>query len=247
MNFWFKKKKIVVDVFNYHEGVANLFPLERASKHKPDWLKDVSVKVSRPNNDPDAGSIRSCPGFLDYYSTSFMLPLWSDLQINSDTTGYKYSFAQEGNVLDPHSHELMGNQFMDFHHGKIISPWLLRENTGINWMFSAPTWNDPDLLGIVNVLPGVVNFKYQHSTNINMLFPKKKYKLNLFAGQDMMMLTPLTENEVVLKTHVVSTEEWGKIHQKSIYQFTFNGIYRKAKSIRQKRESDSKCPFGFGK
>lgn len=106
-------------------------------------------------------------------------------------------------------------------------------------MFTNMYWNHRPIENFV-IPPGIVNYKYQHTTHINMFLSlKEKKTFSLNAGDPMVYLLPLSEKEIVLKHHLVSMNEFNNYFRTKI---SFLNSYRKRANI---IKSKGKCPFGF--
>jgi hypothetical protein len=233
MNFWFKKKKIVLEAFTNEAGIAQHSPIERASKHFPDWWKKLPATLSDTNT-----TMKMCNGFTDLYGKSFVLPLWADCIFKIDETGYNWQWSHKnGNIGDDlanHPTEQYGDNFLNYQHIKILSPWVFRETSGVNFAWTEPVWN---LLGglekKIRILPGVVNYQKQHTTHINMFVDKTAGEFMLPWQTPMVYITPLTESTVEIKNIVLDDAEWKKMISITHYNPTFVNAYK----------SRSKCPF----
>ena len=90
-----------------------------------------------------------------------------------------------------------------------------------------PSWHqDSNLI----VPPGILEFKTQHSTHINIVSRKEEPNIEyrIKAGEPLAYLVPLTENTVKIKTHVVSQEEIRKMKN---FHHSFYNSYEITKRI----------------
>jgi hypothetical protein len=239
-DIFFKRKKIVVDAFTANVTAYDLFPIQKAVKFVPDWWK----KVPPSYYDDEQGnglairraSMKTCAGFLDLYKTGFILPLWSDLTIQSQGTEYQYQFADATSNVSFHSTEQIGPEFMKYMHVKLLSPWRIREKTGIQFLYSQPSWNEPQELMYHTTPPGIIEYKYQHTTNVNMFLTKGR-RFDWSAGRPMAHIIPLTEHDVDLKVHCVGPTELMRVMTGAGFPFFMNG-YMESKKILK-----NKCPY----
>lgn len=240
--FFIKRKKIVIDAFTYSSVAYNLFRIDKAIKFLPDWWKtlpnrtefegDVGIKFP-------ASTMKRCEGFISLYKSGFVIPLWTDLIIESFGNGeWAYEAADLKTDIRPHNPDEYGNAFDQLFHGKIISPWRLKEKSGVSFHWSEPSWNLYNVNYNIRILPGILNYKYQTATHINLFFPKQANKVNLSAGTPMVYFTALDDKEVEIKTHLVDDNEYKKIEALD-KKFTFIGGYKKKINFLNK----NKCPF----
>jgi hypothetical protein len=246
--FFNKRKKIVVDAFTYKAAVHDFFPIERATKFFPKWWTDLpkdyeSIQYNIPVR---YSTMKHCTGFIDLYKNSFILPMWSDLSIKTYEDGtYNYVYS-EGDPRPVVSHPKVeyGNAFDSYIHLKIESPWAIREKTGIQFYYGSPSWNQLDLLSKVHIVPGLLDFKYQDSTHVNMLVNRENSIIEFKHGQPMAQIVPLSEHDFEIKTHLLSKQEYFSMVEKNSYKMSFLNRFKRTKSL--VKQTEKKCPFGFG-
>ena len=246
--FIFKKRKITVDCFTSSKLVHDLFPIAPAKKHIPEWWKrlPVSYPVEVQNTLRNSAlTMKKCPGVIDLFTTGFILPLWTDLIVETTTEEDNLRLMWQFATQDPtwfintsDYQQFVGAFSGNFVQAKITVPWFVREKTGVKFALTEPTWsiNDPNS---ITIPPGVLDFKYQNNINVNFFVEKTNTRLHLEAGQPLAHLIPLSDNDVEIKTHEVSNEEYQKMYQYAQpFQFSLSHIKR-SKII------DSKCPFSW--
>lgn len=241
--FWFKRKKIIVDAFVTDEKYIKFSPIERASKHWPEWFK--STPNNYGNGEIKESTIKQCNGILDLYKNSFIIPLWTEFNINAQNGTLSAYPADKQTPVTPHPEE-QWKTYADpkqYKHIKINSPWLLKTKEPINWVVQKPFWNFK-LYEPFIIPEGILNFKYQSGTNINIFVNmEKNFETILKFNSPILQLIPLTEKEIEFKYHLVLEKEWAT---KLIPQIAFNLNYNKHKKLIDDQESKKKCPFGFG-
>ena len=251
MFFFFKKKKIVVDCFTADATVYNLWFPEPAVNYFPDWWKtlDPYTEIVTKVGLQKIGTIKKCNGFIDLYKTGFILPLWSELVIKTDNLGQIFhEFSDPTHTAETHPQtQYNTREFDKYIHLKLLSPWLFKEKTGVQFSWTEPIWNNISKLTEKHILPANVNYKYQHGTNVNILFPRRDKQIRLNAGDPLVHILPLTEHEIEIKTHLVTGEELHKLGWTS-QPSSFTNKYRvNKKRIDELEKRKGKCPFGFGK
>lgn len=231
MIFKFPKKKIVVDCFTSNYNAYTHYPISLSKNYYPTWWKNVQskyksteygIKLNRP-------TIKKCMGILDLYSNSLSIPLWSDLILETNDNQYRYIFADKQSSIVQHTNEQMGeNAYFGKLHLKFISPWAIKESQGIKFSFVQSSWNLIEDLNKFHILPGVLDFKYQNHTHINML-AETHTRCDLSAGTPLVIATPLSEKEIEIKCHLVDELELGKIVNTGPSTPWFNNTYKKQK------------------
>ena len=244
--FWQKKKEIVLNCYTSRADVYNYFPVVEAKKKIPSWFKKLAnpsfKNIDRQLSDPT--TLKQCVGFVEYFKKGFMLPMWSDLALEigaKNTLDYSWQYSDLKSEMSTHHPEQTNCQFDPklYQHLKLASPWYFSCEEDISFLAVEPGWQF-DLLGSIRVLSGIVDFKYQASTNINIfcLRQEKEEIILLKAGMPLYHFIPLTDRKIVLKTHLVSDEQFEKIGSK-VTPITFIRHYEERKKILK----NSGCPF----
>lgn len=206
-------KTIEVHCYMYSKYVVDTFNIKPMINHRPSWFKNIPKKLV--HNNIERPSFRNCSGYLEMYKQGFYVPLWTDLDIINKV---------DGMMCDEAYHQL-GSLDSDFglqslptlkdHHRniKIDSPWFVKCDHDIKFLLMGATWdyinnNSYDF----QILPGVIDFKYNHSPNVQMLLPipmgnQRESHIKLKAGEPIMYLFPLTEKKVKFISHTVTEME----------------------------------------
>lgn len=261
MFFFFKNKKITLDCFTVDPLVHKYASPRRSIDFIPDWWKDLPVEDKNRN-------MKSCKGFTSFFKNSFILPYWQSLYLTiSDINERKYEW-KNSKMPDPYDsqrpcienhnpQQYAGYLDGNYQHIKLLSPWVFKSTRKIKYMWSDPIWTrqDPNLY---TILPGTVDYTINTSTEVNLLFQYKSesYDIDIRPNTPLVMLTPLTEEKVDLKTHLVTEREFKALTPGDMYAGVYNqentfrnfNIYKvKKELIEEKEKMDaSKCPFGFG-
>jgi hypothetical protein len=244
--FFLRKSKIVLDSFTCHSSILELFPIAPAMEYLPDWWKRMPNQYGQKLDNGmvlPVSTIKRCQGFIDLYKTGFIIPLWSELLIGTNNRGewaYVNSDSDKLSIIQ-HEKEQFGNHFDDKLHIKILSPWLLKEKTGVRFYWTGCPWND--INNKIVAMPGIVEFKYQNSSNINMFLAKEDMQADIKAGTPIVHMIPLVDKEVEIRNHCVDTIEYDKMSAHTQTHISFLNNYNTRKKILDQKES--KCPFGF--
>jgi hypothetical protein len=240
MIFLFKKPKIVVDCMTVNNSAHEFFKIEKAIEFLPRWWKETPSRYDEKFY--KASTIKQCSGFIELYKQGFILPNWSDLAIEVKEGSYQWQFSDRVSEIEVHGKQ-QWETYADptqFGHIKLNSPWWLKTKSDIKFMFLSPTWNYP--MGTpLTFLNGTVNYKYQHSTNVNALISLRDDATFLVPhGQPLAHIVPITEKEVELRHHLISAEELAKIQPS---QFSFTNMYKERTKKLKAKESKPRCPF----
>jgi hypothetical protein len=214
--FWFKKKPIVVDCFVNDANVFNHFKPDKAVKFLPAWWKKIPKELIVEDNFFPYPTMKKCDGFINLYKQGIILPMWNDLALEvgpEGSTDFKWQFADFHSQLNFHAPE-QSNYFInpeDTLHVKILSPWKIKTSEDILWHCNDVFWNQINMFR--RVCPGVISFKYQHATHINLVIkrgPIKRVETIPFL-EPMLHLIPITERPVDLRHHLLTDEEFKRL------------------------------------
>ena len=244
--FWRKRKDIVLNCYTSRADVYNFFPIVETKKQIPKWFKELPVPTFQKIEDRTLAmaNLKLCPAFTDYFKSGISMPLWSDLFVNigkKNTLDYEWHYADKRSDIEYHAPEQTNNNFdpLLYQHFKVTSPWLFSCDEDISFLAIEPGWQF-DVLGSARILPGVVNFKYQPNTNINMFFVRENEGTELLfsAGMPIYHYFPLTDRKIAIKNHLVSDEGFNNLRAKGA-PFKFIREYE----ARKKRVKTMTCPF----
>jgi hypothetical protein len=225
---FFKKKHIVLDCFTSEAGLAEVFPIAPIINNMPSWWKSCPNTAPAINYLMELSTVKRCPGIKDLFKTALAVPAWNEyiLYKNSEH-GFSHLGPTQLAAGVEHQANQLGPFYEEYFHFKFISPWYFKEKTGIKWIMIGPSWHqDSNLI----VPPGILEFKTQHSTHINIVSRKEEANIEyrIKAGEPLAYLVPLTENTVKIKTHVVSQEEIRKMKN---FHHSFYNSYEITKRI----------------
>ena len=265
--FWFKKKKIVLDCFTTDPFAHEFTPIQPSVKYYPEWWTNLPPTIeTKTSNDwglNKQGTMKACRGFTELYKNSFVIPFWGNLEIDVKSKIEKQYFWRDNfsgseNTSLPHKTisqhpTVMFEGFLNnnYLHAKLNSPWFFKTNRYVQFAFVDPVWDKRELSDHT-VLPGVLDFKYQHATNINLMIECRSEERTflLEPGTPIAYIIPLSEEEIELRNHLISNDELIKLlPQQRIF---FPGLINAKKYSRSKKFIDKhdernkpKCPFGF--
>lgn len=240
--FMFKPSKLVIDCFTANSSAMEYFPIDHAINFIPDWWKNAPKEYMVRELFPTS-TMKRCPAIIETFKHGIMLPLWSDLAVAMrGSDNWEVKFASPLTRMEPHDSKQWDFYAdpKDFTHIKLMSPWAISTKSDVKWTFTKPMWNfdaDDDIF----IAPGVLDFKTQHSTNINLLLPLKAARSYILeAGQPMAHLVPMSDKEIVIRRHLISESEYlARFVNKFSHSFVKG--YLRANNMKKQ----SKCPFAF--
>jgi hypothetical protein len=236
MLFLFPKKKIVLDCFTSEKYAIEYAPINFAIKHIPEWWKDLPVS----RNNELVENMRNCVGMVEYYKRSIAMPMWSDLLIQTEgNKNYQWQFSDFKSIAKIHNESQMSNFLSNYGHLKIQSPWRFASEKSLNWVWSHPTYNYPFSSDIA-CLPGITDFYYQCSVNVNiMVLTENKKDILIKQGQPIALLTPMSDRKIKIVRHLVDEKEIKRIDSK-VASISFSSKY---KNIVKRKEQFKDCPY----
>jgi len=211
--FFIREKDIYLDCFTCIPHVYDYAKISHGRNYKPNWLKDTP----KLRND-EQQTIKNCTALLQFYEKGIVIPSWCELELTiGDKKDRYWSWESSSDTLSTdNSHD--SNQFEKFAKGrgnniKINSPWRFKTKKDIKFVWSQPTWSMRDTLFNFSILPGVLEFRKQHATHINLFIEHKDEQqfCKIPSLEPLAMLHPLTEKKIIIKNHLVSEKEMQRI------------------------------------
>jgi hypothetical protein len=249
--FLFRRNKVVVDCFTSNSAVFELSKIDYAHKYSPQgWKSLPAVIEAKANLDPESSvilpipTIKKCPGLSSLFTTGFILPSWTDMTIEVKANG-KFSVFDPGKAqrAEQHPEWLWWNGLYEgYTHIKFKSPWFIKEKSGINFLWHECDWHNTERISDFHVLSGIVDYRAQHQTNIN-VFMKKNSIVKIKVGDPLVHIVPLTDKEIELRHHLINDSDDEQIIKAP--RILWFGQHRAL--LQAKQNNESKCPFGFGK
>lgn len=234
------KKKIELDCYTHIPGLIEMQPLKKHAKPPSWWSKIKSLyKVydSKKGMHLKVPTVKTCPGVVEYIRKPINFNLWTDLNIVVSPDGRIKSSGPQNSAegidqVEMHSiqqyhPDLYGNSVVI----KLVVPWIIETNDEANFLISE-THYSPELRNLgITVIPGVLNFKYQHSINVFLVLPVKEeeYEIELKYDTPLMSLFALSERDVNITMHETDGMFMGKMT--NIYPSVTSGRYYAYKKL----------------
>ena len=242
-----RRSTITIDCFTTDPFVYEYSPIVRGTRCYPEWWKTLPQSGSTIDQDFNIQTnMKNCYGFIELHKQSFVLRCWSDILFSvTENEGYKYKFLRGNTTLGEHTPQQYNHAFSNFYHAKLLSPWFIREKTGIHFAYVANHWHNEH---VDYMLPNaIVRYDWQGTTNVNMFIPKKNFTFTMNINQPLIHIVPLTEKKVISKCHLIDEKEYERIFIN--VSRTFGGFTRAIKVLRKEKDEQKmgKCPFGFGR
>jgi hypothetical protein len=219
-----REPKITLHACSAWPGLVDILPPQRLLKLLPEWWKSLPDHVSLTETvGPTEGHERKlmtakhCYGMQELFKRAIGLRLWCDIEVTVMADGHVLarrpgSTGQPG-VIHPEAQH-RGAIGSSGQHYKLYSPWAFVCNSEIQFAWIHPFYHQSDAFRF-HTMPGIVEYRNQHSTNVNMIFPRPRAarsELTLSAGEVIAYIVPLTEATIDLSPQEVSTAEMQRIN-----------------------------------
>lgn len=243
--------KITVDCFTHDKAAFEIYKLRKSIYYQPETMKNMEsgfVTTDRNTNiNYSLPTIKRCSGINTLYRHGVIMPLWADFI--SQPVDYVGGNAAVGMFFSPqqvgsHDPRQYPGMMKDYFNVKIPGVWHLVEPSGINFLWQAATWNLDNQNKDFVIPPGVLDFKWNAQTNVNMFVKKDLDTFSLLAGTPLVQIIPLTEKHVEYQCHLVSAEEfWNKPAQPGHFKSMLRWKKEKAQAVKlDELEKRGKCP-----
>lgn len=229
---------IYIDLYTDNAALYKIVEASNLTLERPTWWKRLrKSSFDYDSMTPDT-TMKSCSGVNMLFSKRYPLLMPCDVYLNSTTTNLNY-YAHDDNSVSIQSHPTTqhDNSFGDNTHIKFNLRWKLKTSLEIPVLLTGADMDTPELTNILNIVNGVLPPDVPSQLNVNGFITRSNegVKLNIPAGATLANLIPLTENKVVYRHHLITTDEYDQIDKEESALAT-NSYYR-AKKAR------SKCPF----
>ena len=248
--FFFKKKEIVLDCFTTIPYIYDNARINYGIKYMPEWW------VNTPRVDGDVPTIKNCIALTEFYKRGIVIPSWFEMEMTINQMGQELGYKWESSNQDVRTDDSHNTaQFSKFaeENGaniKLSSPWAFRTDDEVYFSWTQPTWHFRSLLSKMTILPGVINFKYQHHTNINFFAQNKDVaeQCTIPPLTPLVIMHPLTDKKVIIKNHLVSESEYDRMFGLGKLLLKRNGkewskFYTSKQKLKDKIKDVNRCPF----
>lgn len=238
MFFFCKPKPLTIHFFTHRDDIFLHAKPKKAVEVIPKWFKDLpNTEFSDDLTKPliKLPNLKSCPGFSGLYQKGFMLPLWSDLNVEVNGDRWRYQFADLVSEANDHlPNDMVGLKTLDdYIHLKLMNPWVMTSDCDVDVIYTAPFWNNFGFNNIV-VVPGAYSpFILNGHANINLFFKKQINRVvyEIPFGQPLVHVVPVTERKLKIKYELVTEAELKKLtSQTGLYLF-FKHRYNKIRKL----------------
>ena len=230
--------KIVLEVFTNQQYVMDQCQPTLAKNFIPEWWRTLPASRTEHTNLRTAGSpvpissMKQCPAINEILKQGVIFPSWCELHLNCDDNGHlDQRVFPEHTALLPHDEQDWNFHKPNYAHVKVGSPWLIKESTGVKWLWIKPDWHQKDPNAYWGV-PGIIEYKHQHAV-LNNIKIKHGTSCKINTGDPWLQLIPMSEKKIEVKCQIVSNEEMNRLNTTNISAV---GSYMKSIKNKQRQE-----------
>lgn len=243
-----KKEEPVISFVSNLTGLSEIKEAipRKSSAFIPDWWRSVPREADSVEG--SVSTIRKCPSFPDYFSQGFILPAWSDFELNYDKTNDSWNFKQAwSDMLDNsyhwnvHGHEQLLDHVSPSFYGKSptmifkgVSPWSIITRPGWS-VLQLPLFYHFDTPLVT--MPGVIDTDLTHEVNLQLMYFGDNETIKIKRGDPLVQYIPFkrdqSKNLFNVRDATKSDKKKFKKQNTMLYtKFEGSGAYNKAQKER---------------
>jgi hypothetical protein len=214
------KSKVTLYAYTSTPGLAEHLAPARLTQILPEWWQRLPPYVESSGEEGHSESAaplsmmtaKHCFAFQELFKRGVGVRLWADVNI-STTVGKvtaSSSQAMTAGMIHPTSQHA-GAIGHTGQHFKIYSPWSYVCDTPMRFFWMHPFYHQSDHFRF-QTMPGIVEYQYQHKTNLNLVVSRAAPPLSLTAGEMVAYLLPLTDCSVNVIAEQISESDMERIN-----------------------------------
>ena len=237
--FWKKKKNNDIVFSSTIKGLPEINPIRESKYFIPEWFKKAPAFPPGSNKLTELPTVKRCPGFVDFFKVSYILPAWCDFHLEITENGATPKTPGDAFSVNYHG----AHQFSDYLPDHIkdnvklafkpACPWHVSTRKGIK-LLELPLIHhyNPDFYAV----GGLIDTYLFHEINPILIFTKTG-EFFIPRGTPLVMYIPL-ETEKYNFIVQEYTEEVHSLLAKQMYAInsTFNSKFRKLEKIEAAKE-----------
>lgn len=241
LNFF--KKTVNLDFYCSEDNnnlVDSLRP-QLSSKLLPNWYKNLNHSYQTQNKFGlvfKSSTVRHCYGIKKTLTNGFVIPLWSDfiIKIYPDKN-YTFQFSDGKSTASVHDKPQYEGLLDDSLLLKVNTPWACKSNVSKDFYMTQPIYHTGYYTDYM-VLPGFLNFFYNSTLNIFLVFKVKPEPYQVLIPVGTPLAHVITEDNAILKakTEVVSFAKFDAL--RSPNRISFEKSFNKYIKFRNKLNGD---------
>jgi hypothetical protein len=227
--FWIKPERVKLRAITAVPRLAEFLPVTKLSRALPEWWRDLPATFDVPQPPPPPPGMKGqppprpksqlsskhCYAMQETFKNGLGIPLWADHTVSITPDGRANAQAP-GKAKPGTQHPPM--QFSGMLgpgalHFKFNSPWWLITEKNVHFWMCHPFYHQRDPFRF-HAMPGSVEYRNQHSTNVNVILrkPAVPTDLEFSAGEMICYLIPMTDVRIDLEVEEVSEAEIERVN-----------------------------------
>jgi len=194
-----------ITVWSTVEGLEQVVPVQRATDFIPEWFRKMPLFSGvGEERVEDQGTFKRCPAMIDMYANAFVVPLWTDLELDIQPDGFRYKASNSNFVFEGHNNK----QFLDHVQTpykfvlKAVCPWRVKTPPGYSIMQLPMFYHfNP----IFDVLPGAIYSDIHHAMNQQICL-KGYGRTTIEKGTPLAMYVPYKREKLDLNVSAYTDE-----------------------------------------
>jgi len=226
------KRPVELHFYTNDPLVYEYFQIDRGVKWFPDWIKNIDPALNEPNFSQYKKTIKKCPGVLELYKNSFILPLWTELGINIKNKSVHISVSDNSTRIDSHADFQRGTFLPQAEniHLKIVSPWRTETKSSVQFLISACSFSSETLISQFHIPNAIRSYNISAGNNIHAFISNHDQDISIEAGTPLVHIFPLTDKKVNLQCHF-DPEKFHYLEALQPNRFSFSGSYFAKKKL----------------
>lgn len=185
-------------------GITEISPIQKSSCLLPEWWKkmdyDLDVKKDENGKSISSGTIKKCPGIIEYLKNGFILPMWTDLYLEvKDRNDIKVFTSNNTPIISPIGDNQLLDHLITKNNNfikvlKLHTPWVVEVKKHIRILYQTPFFFFNEYF---ETIPGI---KHRSSVNLNVfIILKKTGNYSIERGTPLCVLLPYYHNSFTYK------------------------------------------------
>jgi len=230
---------ITLYAFTSVPTLAEVFPPVELTKCFPEWWRNLPSHATLPQSNGRAVSqpptIKHCYALQELFKRGIGLRLWRDVFVTIEADGNVVSDGPKAKTVrlgTSHPSFQFPNAFnTTTQHYKFFSPWSFVCEQAVHFTMTHPMYHQRDPFRF-HTMTGLVEFRHQHSTEINILLPRvagQRTELSFTAGEMMAYLVPMSASPVKIIAEEISAAEMDRVNAAkhfTLFPILFNKRHR---------------------
>ena len=225
------------------EGLPEVEPITLSQNFIPEWFHKAPAWHTDQIPKVDLGTVKTCPGILDYFKVGYVVPLWCDLYVRfprDDEEGlWEWKTPNAAFQFEEH----VSWQYKDLLPEEVkektvivlkaLCPWYVRTPKGVSLLQLPMSYHYDSRF---SVMPGVIPSDKHHFINQQIVIHNKG-EIKISRGTPLAMYVPIKREKYNLIVREETPEDRKRIRKANLLIETkFSGRLRKLEKFLDKAD-----------